>query len=218
VHHYAVITSAGNLDSVDTNGFKVLNMLNTKWVILPSQEGANIPVENPHAMGNAWFVDEILFVNNADEEIEVLGSIDLSSVAVADKKYEPILDNFKQGFRPAKADSASTIMLTDYDSDFLIYSVDAKKDELAIFSEVYYPKGWQITIDGEPAEMLRANYTLRALPIPQGKHTVEFRFDPESIKVTDRIAYGALLIMLLTAVVIFINAIKRNKTKIKKDY
>jgi uncharacterized membrane protein YfhO len=77
---------------------------------------------------------------------------------------------------------------------------------------------WQITIDGEPAEMLRANYTLRALPIPQGKHTVEFRFDPESIKVTDRIAYGALLIMLLTAVVIFINAIKRNKTKIKKDY
>jgi uncharacterized membrane protein YfhO len=160
----------------------------------------------------------IIFVNNADEEIEVLGSIDLSSVAVADKKYEPILDNFKQGFRPAKADSASTIMLTDYDSDFLIYSVDAKKDELAIFSEVYYPKGWQITIDGEPAEMLRANYTLRALPIPQGKHTVEFRFDPESIKVTDRIAYGALLIMLLTAVVIFINAIKRNKTKIKKDY
>lgn len=216
--HYAVITSAGNLDSVDTNGFKVLNMLNTKWVILPSQEGANIPVENPHAMGNAWFVDEILFVNNADEEIEALGSIDLSSVAVADKKYEPILDNFKQGFRPAKADSASTIMLTDYDSDFLIYSVDAKKDELAIFSEVYYPKGWQITIDGEPAEMLRANYTLRALPIPQGKHTVEFRFDPESIKVTDRIAYGALLIMLLTAVVIFINVIKRNKTKIKKDY
>src|SRR5690606_2507811 len=80
--HQSVITSQGNLDSVNANGFRVLNMLNTKWVILPAQDGSTIPVENPHAMGNAWFIDNILFVDNADEEIAALGSIDLLNSAV----------------------------------------------------------------------------------------------------------------------------------------
>ncbi|MDD4777112.1 MAG: YfhO family protein [Fermentimonas sp.] len=215
--HQSVITSQGNLDSVDANGFKMLNMLNTKWVILPAQDGSTIPVENPHAMGNAWFVDEIRFVDSADEEIAALGSVDLKRVAVADKAFEPVLENFKPGFRPTQADSASTFALTDYDSDYIIYSVDAKKDELAVFSEVYYPKGWQITIDGEPAEMLRANYTLRALLIPEGKHTVEFRFDPQSIKTTDGIAFAALLIMLITAIYIIIKAVGKRKTNFAKE-
>ena len=215
--HQSVITSQGNLDSVNANGFRVLNMLNTKWVILPAQDGSTIPVENPHAMGNAWFIDNILFVDNADEEIAALGSIDLLNSAVADKKFEWVLENFKPGFRPTEADPVSTIALTDYDSDYIIYSVDAKKDELAVFSEVYYPKGWQITIDGEPAEMLRANYTLRALPIPEGRHTVEFRFDPQSIKVTDGIAYAAVLIMLLTAILIILRTVRKNNTKYSKE-
>ncbi|RNC66947.1 YfhO family protein [Proteiniphilum sp. X52] len=200
-----IIQAQGEMDSLNADRFKVLNMLNAKWVIMPAQDGTAVPLENPYAMGNAWFVDGIRFVENADEEIDALGAIDLRKEAVADKKYEPIL----AGFRPTPADSASTIQLTDYDSDYVTYAVDAKKDELALFSEIYYPKGWQITIDGQPAEMLRANYTLRALPIPAGQHTVEFRFDPKSIKVTDSIAYAALLIMLLTALLLAYNTVKR---------
>jgi hypothetical protein len=215
--HQSVITSQGNPDSANADEFKVLNMLNTKWVILPSQDGSTIPIENPFAMGNAWLVDDILFLDNADEEIDALSKVDLHNVAVADKEFEYVLENFKPDFRPSQADSASTITLTDYDSNFLTYNVDAKKDELAVFSEVYYPRGWQITIDGEPAEMLRVNYTLRALPIPEGKHIVEFRFDPQSIKVTDGIAYTALMIMLLTAIFIIISTVKKRKTKLAKE-
>ena len=199
-----IIQSQGEMDSLNADRFKVLNMLNAKWIIMPAQDGATIPVENPHAMGNAWFVENIRFVENADEEIDALGAIDLRKEAVADKKYESIL----AGFQPTPVDSASTIRLTDYDSDFVTYAVDAKKDELALFSEIYYPKGWQITIDGQPAEMLRANYTLRALPISAGQHTVEFRFDPQSIRVTDGIAYTALLIMLLIALFLVYKAVR----------
>lgn len=202
-----IINTQGAMDSVNADGFKVLNMLNAKWVIMPAQGGATVPVENPYAMGNAWFVDGIQFVNSADEEIDALATIDLHKQAVADKKQEPVL----QGFSVTPADSASTIQLANYDSDFITYSVDAKKDELAVFSEIYYPKGWKITIDGQPAQMLRVNYTLRALPVPAGKHTVEFRFDPQSIKVTDSIAYFALLIMIVTAGYLIYTTVKRKK-------
>ncbi|OJV35052.1 MAG: hypothetical protein BGO33_02400 [Bacteroidia bacterium 43-41] len=189
-----IIRTQGAMDSVNADGYKVLNMLNAKWIIMPTQ-GGTVPIENPYAMGNAWFVDGIQFANNADEEIDALATMDLRTQAVTDKKFEPVL----QGFNVSPADSASTIVLADYDSNFITYTVDTKKDELAVFSEIYYPKGWQITIDGQPVQMLRANYTLRALPIPAGRHTVEFRFEPVSIKVTDAVAYAALLIMLLTA-------------------
>ena len=204
-----IINQEADLNSENANpeSYNVLNMLNTKWVIVPTQSGL-IPIENPHAFGNAWFVNYIRFVDNADEEIAALANINLHNEAVADKIYKPVLNEFKNGFTPTPADSASVITLIDYDSDNITYYVDAKKDELAMFSEIYYPKGWQITIDGEPAKMIRANYTLRALPIPAGKHTVEFRFDPQSIKVTDAIAYTSLLIMLLTAVHIVIRAIR----------
>lgn len=200
-----IIRTQGAMDSVNADGYKVLNMLNAKWIIMPAQ-GGTVPIENPYAMGNAWFVDGIQFANNADEEIDALATMDLRTQAVADKKFEPVL----QGFNVSPADSASTIALADYDSNFITYTVDAKKDELAVFSEIYYPKGWKITIDGQPAQMLRANYTLCALPIPAGTHTVEFRFEPVSIKVTDAVAYAALLIMLLTAVWIIINGIKKS--------
>lgn len=204
----AIIGSGGVLDSVNADPFKVLNMLNTRWVIMRAQGGGTLPVLNPHAMGNAWFVDEIRFVESADEEIETIGMLNLHHAAVADKKFEPLLD----GLQVTPADSASTIRLLEYDSDYLIYEADAKKDELAVFSEIYYPKGWQITIDGKPAAMLRVNYTLRALPVPAGMHTIEFRFEPHSIRITDTIAYGALLIMLLTAVYLLLKKVKRKDT------
>lgn len=208
-----IINTQGRLDSVDADRFKVLNMLNAKWIIMPAQGGSTIPVENRYAMGNAWFVDKLTFVGSADEEIDALGTMDLRREAVADKKYAPVLEKFQTGFVPSPVDSASTIALVDYDSDFVTYAVDAKKEELAVFSEVYYPEGWQISIDGEPAEMIRVNYTLRALPVPEGTHTISFRFDPQSIKITDGIAYAALLIMLLTAAVLIWQSVKRKRTK-----
>ena len=134
--------------------------------------------------------------------------------AIADKKFEPLLD----GLQVTPADSASTIRLLEYDSDYLIYEADAKKDELAVFSEIYYPKGWQITIDGEPAEMMRVNYTLRALPVPAGKHTILFRFDPQSVKITDTVAYFALAIMLLTAIFLIYKTFYRSHQQRKTPH
>ena len=219
-----IINSQGQLDSVNAEKFKVLNMLNTKWVIMPTQDGSTIPIENPHAMGNAWFVDKISFVDNADEEIDALSTLNLINEAVADKEFESVLIGFDLGsisdlnieFKTdsgtvANNISESTIKLVDYDSDYLIFEVDAIKDELVIFSDVYYPQGWQISIDGVPSEMLRANYILRALPIHAGKHIVEFRFEPQSIKTTDCIAYAALLIMLLTLIYLIYRRIRGAK-------
>lgn len=200
----AIIGSGGVLDSVNADTFRVLNMLNTRWIILPSEGGGTLPVLNPHAMGNAWFVDRICFAENADEEIDALTAIDLRKEAVADRRFEPML----QGLQFSDTDTASVIRLTAYDSDYLIYAADAKQAKLAVFSEVYYPRGWQITIDGEPAEMLRVNYTLRGLVIPAGKHTITFRFDPQSVKTTDRIAFIALTLMLLTALLVIYKLLK----------
>ncbi len=190
-----IIETQGDLALVSGNDFDVLNMLNTKWVIMGLQEGQTIPVENPHAFGNAWFVDNVKYVNSPDEEIDALGEVDLHTTVVVNQNEADLLKNWSI----TPHDSLSTIELTDYEANKLRYKVDAKKDELAVFSEIYYPDGWQITIDGKPAQMLRVNYTLRALPIPAGSKTVEFYFNPTSIKVTDGIAYGALLLMLVTA-------------------
>ena len=189
-----IIESQGNLDTLSTSNFEVLNMLNTKWVIMPTQSGQTLPIENPNAYGNAWFVDNAIFVDTPDEEIDALGQVNLRNTVVVNQNDADAL----QGFTITPKDSLSTIQLTDYAPNKLRYQVNTKKDELAVFSEVYYPDGWQITIDGKPAQMVRANYTLRALPIPAGSSVVEFHFDPTSIKVTDGIAYGAILLMLLT--------------------
>ena len=190
-----IIESQGYLDTLSTSDFEVLNMLNTKWVIMPMQGGQTLPIENPNAFGNAWFVNKVRYVDNPDDEIDALGEVDLRTTAVVNQNEADLL----KSSTVTPKDSLSTIQLTDYAPNKLRYQVDTKKDELAVFSEIYYPDGWQITIDGKPAQMLRANYTLRALPIPAGSSVVEFHFDPTSIKVTDGIAYGAILLMLLTA-------------------
>ena len=193
--HNEIIETQGDLSEVSGADFDVLNMLNTKWVIMPSQSGQTLPIENPHAFGNAWFVDNVMYVNTPDEEIDALGKVDLHTTAVVNQNDADVLKDWTI----SPHDSLSTIQLTDYEANKLRYQVVAKKDELAVFSEIYYPDGWQIHIDGKPAQMLRVNYTLRALPIPAGSKTVEFYFDPTSIKVTDGIAYSAILLMLLTA-------------------
>ncbi|MDR1743585.1 MAG: YfhO family protein [Dysgonamonadaceae bacterium] len=202
-----IIQTQGTLDSVNADEFKVLNMLNTKWIIMPTQGNTTVPIENPYPQGNAWFVDEIRFADNADAEIDELGKINLRTQAVADKSFEPVLN----GINVTPKDSLSNIRLESYDSNILTYKADAKKNELAVFSEIYYPDGWQITIDGKPAKMIRANYTLRAIAIPEGQHSIVFKFDPTSIKVTDTIAYIALAIMLITLLWVLWTATKPQK-------
>jgi hypothetical protein len=194
-----VVAHQGVLDSANYDAFRVLNMLNMRWIIFPIQ-GGTFPIENPHTQGNAWFVDELIFVDSADEEIAALGEIDLRTQAVTDRRFAPVLGNF----RVTPRDSLSTIELISYDSNYMKYSVSAKTDEFAVFSEVYYPHGWRITINGERVNMLRVNYTLRGLPIPAGEHTVLFKFDPYSIRVTDTIAYIALILIAITGVLVIL--------------
>ena len=193
-----IVEHQGALELANPDAFPVLNMLNMRWIIFPLQGGATIPIENPHTQGNVWFVDEVLFVDSADEEIVAIGEIDLRTQAVTDRRFAPVLG----GFTVTPRDSLSTIELISYDSNYMKYRVVAKIDEFAVFSEVYYPHGWRVTIDGERAQMLRVNYTLRGLPIPAGEHIILFKFDPYSIRVTDTIAYIALILMLITGLLV----------------
>ncbi len=189
-----IVRAQGNMDSLHADQFKVLNMLNTKWIIMPTQSGT-VPIENPYAMGNAWYVDNVKMTTSPDEEIDAVGEVDLHKTAIIDKDDAALV----AGKFTEEKNALSTIELVDYDSDFISYSANAQKDELAVFSEIYYPHGWRVTIDGNPAKMIRANYTLRALPIPAGKHRIEFHFNPKSITITDTIAYIALVLIALMA-------------------
>ena len=194
---YAEIASAGGqMDSVDASKFRVLNMLNTKYFILPAgKQGETVPLLNPYADGNAWFVERVRYVNNANEEIDALHDIEPTETAVVDARFKPALQNAETAYK----DSLSSIRLTSYQPNKLTYETENEHDGIAVFSEIYYPDGWQISIDGQPAQMARANYILRALYVPAGKHVVEMAFDPQSLHVTEGIAYAALALLLAGA-------------------
>lgn len=188
-----VAQCGGRLDSINGDSlFPVLNMLNVKYAILPLQDGKTAPVLNPHANGNGWFVCNVKYVDNADEEIMALHNTPLKKVAVVDKKFQDIL-----GSETSVAETATgVVQITQYDANKLTYEVNSPKGGVVVFSENYYP-GWTATIDGNPVEIARANYILRAIKVPAGKHTVVFSFDPVSVHVTEGIAYGALILLLL---------------------
>ena len=178
-----------DLSEVNTDSlFPVINMLNTRWFILGAGEKGEVklPVENTTAMGNAWFVRDIHWAANANEELDALSQVNLRNTAVVAKS------NF--GF--LKAGGTGTVRLTSYGSDEAKYEVESANGGLVVFSEVYYP-GWTATIDGQSAEIGRANYVLRALNVPAGKHEVVFAFHPESVSTTETIAYVALGILVL---------------------
>ena len=196
-----IATSGGEMDSVDASKFRVLNMLNTKYFILPAgQQGQTVPILNPYVYGNAWFVDKVEYVANANEEIDAVGHTDLQTTAIVDARFKEQLQGATEGFK----DSLSTIRLTSYEPNELVYEVSTPKDGIVIFSEIYYP-GWQATIDGKPAKIARADYILRAMTVPAGKHEIVMRFDPKSLHITESIAYGALgLILIAVMVLLFI--------------
>lgn len=166
----------------------MLNMLNAKYFVGdPSQ----LPMQNPDAMGNAWFVDEVRYVDTPDDEIAAIETLALDSVAVADKRFASVLG------KSAAKTAGDTIFETSYAPNRLTYHVNTAKGGVAVFSEVYFPWGWHVTIDGNPAELGRVNYILRALNVPDGSHTVEMWFDPDSLRTTTAAARVAIILIYL---------------------
>lgn len=193
-----VATAGGQMDSVNAAKFPVLNMLNTKYFIFPAgQQGQTVPIENPYTFGNAWFIDKIQYVNNANEEIDAIGQVDLQQTAIVDSKFKEALKGVNGGYK----DSLSTIRLTSYEPNQLVYETSSPQDGIVVFSEIYYP-GWTATIDGKPADIARADYILRAMNVPAGKHTIEMRFDPQSLHITEGIAYGAMALLLVGVIIL----------------
>ncbi|MCD8310556.1 MAG: YfhO family protein [Prevotellaceae bacterium] len=200
-------TASGIMALVDGTQFPVLNMLNTKYFIFPvDKQGNTVPIENPYALGNAWFVHDVDYVESAASEIDALGNLSPLESAVADARFKATL----HGLSIAYKDSMSTIRLTGYAPNRVRYETENGGDGIALFSEIYYPDGWQATIDGKQAQIGRADYVLRAMYIPKGKHTVEMRFDPKSLHVTECIAYIALALLLMGAVAAIVLGVRRN--------
>lgn len=195
----AISEAGGDMTKVNGDSiYPVINMLNTKYIIMGLQNGQTVPIQNPYASGNAWFVDKLTYVNNANEELDSVGKIDLKHEAVADKKFEQQLGQaVKQG-------SVAMATIKSYAPNALTYEVESDKGGVLVFSEIYYP-GWTATIDGQPAELGRVNYILRALQVKPGKHEIALSFHPASIKKTETVAYVsyAILIVLIAFGIFF---------------
>ena len=207
----AIMTAGGDMSKVDGRSiYPILNMLNTKYFILPLQGNQTAPVLNPYTYGNAWFVDKVTYVNNANEEIDKVGKIDLRHEAVADKQFETALKvSNAQG-------NVSQVELVSYAPNKLKYNVSSEKGGVVVFSEIYYP-GWTATIDGQKAELGRVNYILRALNVEKGKHTIELVFDPQSVHTTETIATVSFAVLLiLIALIAFLEYKKRKNSNVTK--
>ncbi len=173
----------------------VFNMLNTKYFIVPDEKGGQPQVQiNMQALGNAWFVNNAHMVNNADEELNELTNFVPTETAVYDKRFE----NQVKGHIISK-DMSSTITLTDYKPNHLTYKSETSKEQLAVFSEIYYDKGWNAYIDGKPAPYFRADYVLRAMIVPAGNHTIEFKFEPQIYKTGEKISLASSILLVLFA-------------------
>lgn len=175
----------------------VLNMLNTRYFILPTQSSGPVPLRNPAAYGNAWFVSQIQYAETPSAEMAALGRINPRRTAVVGSDFKTLFGNIPTASSPA--DSTSSIVLKQYAPNELHFDVNASAPSLAVFSEIYYP-GWKATLDGKPLQIGRVDYVLRAAKIPAGKHQVVMWFRPQSVKVTETIAYIAIAILALTFV------------------
>lgn len=172
---------------------QVLNMLNVKYVINKNEEGAVIALENPDANGNAWFVKNIQKVANADEMMTAMKSFQSKETALVYDAAQVSKTNFE-------VDSLAQIQLMHYQPNKLVYKSQNKADGFAVFSEIYYPKGWNISIDGKPTEMLEVNYTLRGLYVPAGNHEITFAFEPEVIQKGSTVSLITSIIALLIVI------------------
>ncbi len=188
-YHAAKLTRYNDLieRQITRNNVQVLNMLNTKYIIAND----NQMQENPGALGNAWWVDSIAYVAGADQEMAALDSLDAARVAVADSKFQQVLGQARH------KQPGDTIALTSYAPNRLAFKAHSAQGGLAVFSEIYFPWGWQATIDGKPAELGRVNYVLRAMQLPAGDHEVVMTFDPVEVHQTETAATTAIVVIFL---------------------
>ena len=193
----AIAKAGGDMTKVNGDSlFPVLNMLNAKYFIVPLQANQTVAIENPYVYGNAWFVDKVTYVKNANEELDALGKLNLRHEAVADARFQSPLGESKN------QDSTSIVKLTAYEPNQLTYDVRSATGGIVVFSEIFYPE-WTATVDGKPVEIGRVDYVLRALNVDKGHHKVVLTFDPKSVKQTETVAYlsyGVLLLVVLFAV------------------
>ena len=201
----ALNKAAGDMTQVNGDSvFPVLNMLNTKYFILPLQGGRSVPLENPYTYGNAWFVDKIHYVDNANQELDMTGKLSLRHEAVADKKFQ------KQLGEAVVQDTSSLVRITAYEPNKLTYDVTSGKGGVIVFSEIYYP-GWTATVDGVEQELGRVDYVLRALRVKPGHHEVVLSFFPKTIDRTETVAYVAYAVLLLIIIYLIVMCVKRRK-------
>lgn len=199
--------SSQNIDTImaSFNKTKALNMLNAKYVIYHPEQP---PLVNPNAMGNAWFVNEYKLVNNADEEIAAINTLDPHTTAVVDKRFESELSGLK-----ITPDSTATIELVSYKPDALTYKTKAVSEQLAVLSEIYFSNGWQAYVDGKEVSHFRADWTLRAMRVPAGEHEIVFKFEPQGYYNSRHVATAssAVLVFLLIGIIIRPFVLKRKE-------
>ena len=177
-------------EHISRGHINVLNMLNTKYIIQQTENGAT-PMLNADAWGNCWFADSLIVAQSPREECDALNNIQSASTIVTDAKFSNLVQNFN-----SEPDNAASIRLTSYAPDELEYTSKSSLDKTAVFSEIYYPYGWNAYIDDKPAEIFRANYVLRALNIPAGEHQIRFEFRPDSVYKGDKISMAFVILML----------------------
>ena len=169
-----------------------LNLLNVKYIISQDEEGAEQVQQNPQANGNAWFVQNVKVVPDADAEILALDSLNTLQTAVIQERYA---NELPRNIFPQ--DSTDNISLVEHQPNYLKYQSSAQEAKLAVFSEVYYPDGWNVYIDGEPSTYFKADYILRAMMVPEGEHTIEFKFEPQVVKTGSTISLASNILLLL---------------------
>lgn len=205
-----VVQTQGDLAKVDGDSiFPVLNMLNMKYAIM-GQGQEVFPIENPHAAGNGWFVKELVYVKDADEEIQALHTVNPKEVAVVDCRFREQL-GVEGGILPV--DSTDYVKLTHYDANAVTYEVNSVKGGVVVFSEIYYPS-WQATVDGNSVDIARADYVLRAVRVEPGKHVVAFKFDPKSLHVTETVANVALVAFMLLLLFLMGREVMRRRKRL----
>ena len=201
----AIVEAQGDMTQVKGDSVcPVLNMLNTKYFILPLQGGQTVPVENPYTYGNAWLVDKVTYVDNANQELDKLGQLNLRHEAVADKKFVEQLGESTQ------QDTLSVVRIKSYEPNQLSYEVESGKGGVIVFSEIYYP-GWTATVDGVEQELGRVDYVLRALQVKPGKHEIVLSFYPKTITRTETVAYIALCILFLLLIGLGVQGYRNRK-------
>jgi hypothetical protein len=208
-YHAAKLTLYQDLieHQLSNNNLHVLNMLNARYVIIPGENRQPVVQRNPDALGNAWFVKSILWVPNADAEMNALNTLNTKDTVVIDQRYKSAVTGEPQ------FDSTATIKLIKNDVDAISYSSTSATPQFAVFSEVYYKEGWMAFIDGKPVEYARVDYVLRGLSVPAGTHTIEFKFEPRSYFLGEKISFASTLIVIALLILAGVMAFLKSRKK-----